>query len=177
MTQKGTHIHHYWPSTHTQTGALEVQVICPVEEVDEDEGEGEGQPWVVVDVVRVFHFAAVQTSHDFACRWHALGAAGLWRGVDVLLTFTGGGVAGAAHPGQHLLPFTSPQSAAADGSDDAVHLILTLLHFLPILMQRWDINVFDLLFWLLQGEDNKIHGHYGIIAILKKRLFDFSQYF
>ncbi len=85
----------------------------------------------------VFHFAAIQTAHDLACCRHALGAAGLWlRGVDVLLTFTGGGVAGAAHPGQHLLPFTGPQSVATDGGDDAVHLILALLHFLAILMQQ-----------------------------------------
>ncbi len=55
------------------------------------------------------------------------------------------------HPGQHLLPFTGPQSVATDGGDDAVHLILALLHFLAILMQQWDINVFDLLLWLWQG--------------------------
>lgn len=87
--------------------------------------------------MRVFHFAAVQTAHDLACRRHALGAAGLWlRGVDVLLTFTGSGDAGAAHPGQHLLPFTGSRSVSADGGDDAIHLILTLLHFLAILMQQ-----------------------------------------
>lgn len=86
--------------------------------------------------MRVLHFAAVQTAYDTACRRHALGAAVLWLRVDLLLTLTGGGVAGAAHPGQHLLPFTGPQSAAADGIDYAVHLFLALLHFLAILMQQ-----------------------------------------
>jgi len=40
--KKDAHLNH---CKHTPTaGALEVQVVGPVEEVDEDEGEGEGQP-------------------------------------------------------------------------------------------------------------------------------------
>lgn len=125
-------------NTHSQKArGSEVQVVGPVEEVDDDEGQREGQAGVVVDVVWVFHLAAVQTAYDSTCPRHAFGAAGLWlRGADVLLTFAGGWVVDAAHAGQHLLPFAGPQSVAAVGGDDAVHFVLALLHFLAILMQQ-----------------------------------------
>lgn len=38
---------------------LEVQIICPVEQVDHDKREGEGDSGVVVYVVRVLHVTAV----------------------------------------------------------------------------------------------------------------------
>lgn len=116
-------------------GALEVKVIGPVEKVDHNEGEGEGQPRVVIDIVWILYFATVHTAHDSLRYCHALGASVLrLRRADLLLAVARGGAASVTHPGQHLLPLTDPQGVAADGVDDAVHLILPLLHFLPILI-------------------------------------------
>lgn len=82
--------------------------------------------------------AAVQEAQDTACYRQGLGAAALGLGGGLLLFIvTRSGAAGAAGPGQDLLPLARPQScSASDGGDDPVHLILTLLHLLPILITK-----------------------------------------
>lgn len=45
---------------------LEVQIICPVEQVNHDKREGEGDSGVVVYVVGVLHVTAIYGAEHFA---------------------------------------------------------------------------------------------------------------
>lgn len=120
---------------------LKIQVVGPVEQINEDEGERKGQSWVVVNIVWVFHMATVQEAQNATQEWQGLDTATLG-----LLFFsdTGSGTAGAASTGKHLLPFAHPQSLPANGCDNPIHLILTFLHLLSILAtnkETWKSSV------------------------------------
>lgn len=58
-----------WHTVSTWLGfelLLEVEVICPVEQVDHDKRQREGDSGVVVYVVRVLHMATIYDAEHFA---------------------------------------------------------------------------------------------------------------
>lgn len=75
-----------WHATGTGLGIepmLEVEVICPVEQVHHDERQGEADSGVVVYVVGVLHVAAIYGAEHFAedgqgCE-APVGGLGWWR--------------------------------------------------------------------------------------------------
>ena len=132
---------------------LEVQVVCPVEQVDHDEGQGEGDPGVVVYVVGVFHVAAVygpvqhlaEDSQDGVAPVPRLLRRGLQPGLAprgagrAQGDFHRGGVSSGGGGGGGrggLLASLGPVGVSGDGRDDAVHLVVEVVHVVAVLRER-----------------------------------------
>lgn len=122
---------------------LEVQIICPVEEVDHDKRQREDESGVVVYVVGVLHVTAVYGANDFA-KGDQNGEApvGGLRGRCLGLGLTAGG-AGGAHSELRrggswgwtrsvlLAPLGS--GVPGDGRDDAVHFVVEVVQVVAVL--------------------------------------------
>ena len=125
---------------------LEVQIICPVEQIDHDERQGEGDSGVVVYVVRVLHVTAVYGAEHFTNGGQSSEAPvdglrgrrlGLWLaarragGSDSEL----GGVRSGGGSRGGLLASLGSAGVRGDGGDDAVHIIVKVMHLVAVLLE------------------------------------------
>lgn len=122
--------------------ALKVQIIRPVKKVDHDERKREGDSGVVVYVVGVLYVTAVYVAEHFADGGDNSEApvGGLRRRrLGFRLTacragrpdskFCGGGSRGRSL----LLASLGPIGVSGDGVDDAVHLLVKVVHRVAVL--------------------------------------------
>lgn len=123
---------------------LKVQVICPVQEVHHNKRQGEDDSRMVVYVVRVLHVTAAYGAQDFAegdqsgkapvggLRRRLLGLGLAARGAGWAHgMFRGGGSRGRAGGG--LLASRGSLRVTGDRGDDAVHLVVEVVHAVSVL--------------------------------------------
>lgn len=126
---------------------LEVQIICPVEQVNHDERQGEGDSGVVVYVVGVLHVTAVYGPEHFAdgCQDSEAPVGGL-RGGRLRLRLAAWGAGGGdsefcgvgnrRRGTRSRLLASLGSGVSGDGGDDAVHLIVKVVHVVAVLQER-----------------------------------------
>lgn len=135
---------------------LEVEVICPVEQVDHDERQREGDSGVVVYVVRVLHVAAVYGAEHLAQDGQGSEApvGGLrlcWRHLRLGLAARGarrtdcefqrGRRRGRARCG--LFASLGPAGVTGDCRDHAVPVVVKIVHVVAVLQRNvcvWSVK-------------------------------------
>lgn len=134
--------------THTALEQmLKVQIICPVEQVDNDKRQWEGDSGVVVYMVGVLHMTTAYGAENLAEGGQDSEApvGVLWR-RHLRLGLTARGARGAdsefSRGGNRrrrcsgLLAPLGPASVSGNGGDDAVHFIVKVVHVVAILQEK-----------------------------------------
>lgn len=151
----GLHTLSVWHTVSTWLGiklTLEVEVICPVEQVDHNKRQGEGDSGVVVYVVRVLHVATIYGAEHFAEDGQGgeapVGGLRLWwlclrlgltaRGAGrVDCEFQRGWCRGRGCCG--LFTSLGPTGVTWDCSDHAIPVVVKIVHVMAVLQRNvWD---------------------------------------